>query len=326
MKFKIRFADQLVGIFIVLSLASLVAVVVLLGKSQRWFSKDYSFHTLLPSATGLSQNMPVQYKGFTIGSVKKFYLADSDDVEVIFIIHEEYHDRIKKGSMVEVMISPIGLGNQFLLHPGRGDQLEEGAFVPVAGSAEARELIRLGLAPEPRHDDSITLLLNRVSSILAQVDEALGPGSNTTEIGKIVGSLKDTLAGVESIPKTVEEILGELEPVLASINTVLANVNTITAELADPENLLFTVLDTKKDVYVNLVSSLGSISSLLDNLDRTLGGQLPQVAGLIMELRTTVKNADDVLVSLTNNPLLKRGVPDRVEGQSGGTNPRDIRF
>ena len=123
MKFKIRFADQIVGFFIVLSLVSLAFVIVMLGKSQRWFVKDVSFSTILQSAGGLSKNMAVQYRGFTIGNIKNFYLNDNDEVEVIFSIYKEYKDKVKKGSIVEMMISPVGLGNQFLFHAGRGDPL-----------------------------------------------------------------------------------------------------------------------------------------------------------------------------------------------------------
>jgi len=330
MKFKIRFADQIVGIFIILSLVSLVAVIVLLGRSQRWFANDISYTTILPSATGLSKNMPVQYRGFGIGNVKSFYLTESDDVEVIFSIFEEYRDRMKLGSMVEIMVSPVGLGNQFLIHTGRGELLPEGAFVPVVGSAQARELVRQDLAVEPHHDDSISLMMNRVSSILAQIDEALGQGSDITEIGKILGSLLRTLTGVEALPIMVENMLSDLMPtienILAELEPVMKNINDILAQVNDPDGLLFKVLDTEEDVYVSLVSSLGSISSILDNLDKTAASQLPHIAGMIMELRTTLRTADDVLVSLTNNPLLRKGVPERVETQSGGTTPRDIQF
>jgi len=340
MKFKIRFADQIVGFFIVLSLASIAFVIVMLGRSQRWFAKDISYTTILSSAGGLSENMSVQYRGFTIGNVKTFFLNDNDDVEVIFVIHEEYGDRVKMGSMVETMVSPVGLGNQFLFHPGRGELLAEGSFIPAVGSAQARELIRQGLASELHHDDSITLLLNRASSVmdelnkfLIQLNEAVGPGSDETDIGKIIGSVKRTLADVETLPGTVNDVASGaikiIEELQAELAPILANINGVTTELNDPEGLLYSVLDTDKDVYQGLVKSLGSISGILDNLDRTVAfipGQLPQLAGLIMDLRVTIKTAEDVLVALTNNPLLRRGIPDKPETQGSGTGPRDIRF
>ena len=333
MKFKIRFADQIVGFFIVLSLVSIVFVIVMLGKSQRWFSKDASFHTILPTAGGLSKNMAVQYRGFTIGNIKDFYLTNNDDVEVVFSIYEEYKNRIKQGSMVEMMISPVGLGNQFLFHAGSGNVLAENALVPVVGSAQANELIRQGLAVDPRHDDSISLIMNRASSVLdelnktiVQVNEALGAGTDATELGKVVLSARKIIQGAEGLPRTADKTISDIN---AELKPILANINAISAELSDPNNLLFSVLDTDKDVYANLVKSLNSISGILDNLDKTMAfvpGQLPQVAGLLLQLRTAVKSAEDVMVALANNPLLRGGIPQQVETQGSGTSPRDLRF
>jgi len=332
MKFKIRFADQIVGLFIVFSLVSLVFVTVMLGRSQRWFARDVSFYTTMQTAGGLSRNMPVQYRGFTIGNVRHFYLFN-DGVTVYFTIHEEYRDRARLGSTVEMLSSPIGLGNQFLFHPGRGEELPEDSFVPVLGSPQARDLIRRGLAVEPQHDDSIAIIMSRANSVLdelyrtlAQVNEAFGTGTDDTELGLIAGSLRRTMAGAEALPQTVTQLIDRVNEDLVSI---LSNINTLTTELADPDGLFFAVLDTDGEVYTNLLESLGSIASILENLDRAAAfvpAQLPQIAGLIMDLRGTMRTAEDVLVALTNNPLLRRGVPGRPETESGGVNPRNIRF
>jgi phospholipid/cholesterol/gamma-HCH transport system substrate-binding protein len=347
MKFKIRFADQVVGFFIILALASVVFIIIMLGRSQRWFAKDYAFRTILLSATGLSKNMPVQYKGFTIGNVETFHLTGTDEVEVIFVIHDLYLDRVKKGSLVELMVSPVGLGNQFLFHAGKGEEfLASGDFVPAVGSELARAYVQQGLASVPHHDDSISLLLNRASSVLDEIDQVTVQvkdafqGSEETTIGQIVGGVNRTIAGAETLPGTVnktaadlikdiDDLKAMLEGELERINPIIADVNALSSKLNDPDGLVYTVLDTDEEVYTNLVSSLNSVSSILQNLDRTAAfvpGQLPQIAGLIMDLRVTMKTAEDVLIALTNNPLLRGGIPERVETQSSGTSPRDIQF
>jgi phospholipid/cholesterol/gamma-HCH transport system substrate-binding protein len=327
MKFNIRrFADQIVGVFIILSFVALAVVIVLLGKSQRWFAKDVAFSTVFSSAGGLSRNMAVQYKGFTIGSVKSFRMTDDDNVEVIFVINEEYSDRVKRGSLVELQVSPIGLGNTFQFYAGKGDVLEEGSFIPPFGSARARELERQGLVGEFQRDDSISVLMSRINSILGSLDVALGEGTDETEIGNIIGSLNRTLAGVEVLPKSLENTINALTH---QLEPILANLSALTGELNDPDGLIYTVLDTDKEFYTNLVEILGSVSSLLNSLDRTIGfipTQLPQVAGLLSDLRTTMKAAEDVLVALTNNPLLRGGVPARVDSQNTDISPRGIRF
>ena len=338
MKFKIRFVDQIVGVSIIFSLLALGFVTVMLGRSQRWFANDVSFTTALPTAGGLSRNMPVQYRGFTIGNVSSFRLTEDSNVEVVFFIYEEYRDRAREGSLVEMMISPIGLGNQFLFHAGRGALLPEGAFIPIAGSAEALELVRLGLAEEPRHDDSISLIMARVNSmmddlglIVANVSEALGEGSDATEIGRMLGSLQRTLAEAEALPQTVNYAViaatAALDELQTEITPILANVGVITEELTRPDGILFTVLDTEGEVFQYLLESLASVTGILENLDRVtafLPSQLPHIAGLIIDLRTTMATAEEVLVALTNNPLLRGGVPERPLTRDTG--PRNVRF
>jgi len=43
MKFRIRYADQLVGVFLLLAVLAIAVILVFLGINQRWFAKDYQF-------------------------------------------------------------------------------------------------------------------------------------------------------------------------------------------------------------------------------------------------------------------------------------------
>ena len=48
MKFKIRFADQIVGFFSLLALALLFGFIFALGASQKWFVKKNIYYTYFP--------------------------------------------------------------------------------------------------------------------------------------------------------------------------------------------------------------------------------------------------------------------------------------
>jgi phospholipid/cholesterol/gamma-HCH transport system substrate-binding protein len=329
MKFKFRFADQIVGFFVIFALVSVCFVIIMLGRSQRWFAKDVEYFTVLSSANGLSLNMPVQYKGFSIGSIKSFYLSDDDNVEVRFQIHEEYRDRARQGSVVDMQVSPIGLGNSFIFHSGKGDVLDEGVFIPVVGSREAREFSRQGLSDAPRHDDSITSIVTQVSTLLESLNRiamelsiALGRGSDRSQIGKIVGSVQKTLSEVEDLPVSVDRLI---ENINRDIGSILSNLNDITGELNKPDGFLYSVLDPEKEVYVSLTKSLASLSGLLDNLDKATAFLPGELVGIITELRGTLRVAEDTLTALTNNPLLRGGVPSRPE-ETGSTGTRGISF
>jgi phospholipid/cholesterol/gamma-HCH transport system substrate-binding protein len=335
MKLTIRFADQIVGALIILALGILIFVIFMLGSSQRWFSRDYNFRTYFNSATGLSQNMAVLYRGFTIGRVRNIRLAEDDRVEVHFTIFDTYIDRVRNGSLVEILISPIGGlgGNQFMFYPGTGVELvSEWSLIPAVSSTEGKRLQAIGLAIRPERDDSLNNILNRAGTLLSTLNDTIAEfqGSDQSDLGRIVRNMGTASAGLPAIvEKFPQDLAQRLDSLVAQIEPTLDNLHLLSDKLADPEGSLMLVLDSSGEVYTDLSDSLNSISLTLRNLEKTsdfIPSQLPQVAALLSELHTALKTAEDVLVALTNNPLLKRGIPEHREVQAGGMRSRDVEF
>lgn len=339
MKFSIRFADQIVGALIILALGMLIFVIFMLGSSQRWFSRDYYYKSYFPSAIGLSQNMAVQYKGFTIGHVKSIKLVD-DHVEVRFTIFDTYIDRVREGSIVEVIVSPIGAlgGNQFLFYPGTGmEQIPEGTAIPIANSPEGRRLLAVGLANRPEQDDNINNIINSVgttitglNSLIAEVQEALFTGTDKTSLGRTMGGVEAAATGLQ---KMAEKLPDDLENTIAGImvelEPLLKNLRQFSDEIADPDGTVAAILDTEGDVYQELLKSLNALSGNLENLETTTGfipSQLPQFGLILSDLHGALQTFEDVLVSLTNNPLLKKGIPEHNESKTGGVHTRNMEF
>jgi phospholipid/cholesterol/gamma-HCH transport system substrate-binding protein len=309
----------------------------MLGSSQRWFSRDYQFKTYFSSATGLSKNMNIQYKGFTIGKVKTFDLSEDDRVEVRFVIFDTYKDRVRYGSLVEILVNPIGLGNQFMFYSGTGTELvPEGETIPAVNSSDGKRMLASGQAVLPDRDDTINIIMNRVNTVLdtlngtlMEVQEAF-VGTERTTLGRAMADVEMAASGLnvmsQQMPKSLDELVGGIT---SDLGPILANLNALTTKLADPEGSVMSVLDAEGDIYTDLLASLDAISGTLRNLERTsefIPSQLPQVAALLSDLHTTLKTAEDVLISLTNNPLLKRGIPERRETRTGGARPRDLDF
>jgi len=307
MRFSIRFADKIVGTLVIIALALLIFVVFMLGKNQRWFVHDKQYKTYFSSASGVSHNMAIQYKGFTIGHVKKIKLAEDDNVEVSFNIFEEYNDRVREGSMVELQASPIGLGSSFVFYPGKGKQLAEGVTIPEINSAEAKQLISSGLAERTETSDRINAIINQVNSLLASLNTSLGEKDDDgkTSLNRVIAELEETAMGINDI---VSSISRRIDPILGNVETIL-----------EPEG----------DVISNITDILRSISGVADSIDKTIAvipENLPQIKILLSDLHSTLVEAEKMIVSLNNNPLLKGGIPEIKETGPGGANPRNIEF
>ena len=321
MKFPIRFVDQIVGAFIILAVGIIIFVIFMLGSNQRWFSRDYYFYTYFPSASGLSQNMAVQYKGFTIGRIKSIRLDEDDQVEVRFSIFDTYIDRVREGSLVEVQVSPIGalMGNQFVFHPGTGTELiPEGATIYAVGSEEGKELLENGPAQRSAGDDSIGNIINSVGTTIATLNDLLADVQDSTDRT----SLGRTMGSIESAAEDLKKIMAQLEP-------ALKNIKDFSDLVADPNGSVAKVLDSDGKVFTDITASLDAVSGTLKNLEKTsdfIPEQLPQLAAGISEVRSALVVFEEVLVALTNNPLLKQGVPERKETKTGGSQTRDLEF
>jgi phospholipid/cholesterol/gamma-HCH transport system substrate-binding protein len=343
-KFRIRFTDQIVGFFVIVAIAALVFVVILIGGKQRWFVQDPTYKTYFSSANGLGQNMAIIYKGFPIGNVKSFVLTDDDEVEVVFSIYREYSGRVKQGSLVDLNVSPIGLGNSFVFYPGLGEELlAENSYIPTVSSPEGQTYIQLKISSVPEKNDSITNILSyaeeitkNLNVVLLDIQSAL-EGTDQTSLGRTLGGVEATVVGASALPAALDGTLAGVNDILASLQVqlnetlanlqpILTNVSALTGTLNEPDGLVYSALDTNGPIYTGLVKTIDSISAMIKNLDDTtklLPGQLP---GILLEVRNALKSVNDLLISLENNPLLKNGIPAQVETQSSGTNPRDVEF
>jgi phospholipid/cholesterol/gamma-HCH transport system substrate-binding protein len=333
MRFRVRFADQIVGILTIAALLGVIVVIFILGSHQRWFARDYRYKAYFESAVGLSANMPVLYKGFTIGNVKNVHLTESDTVEVTIAIFDSYVDRVREGSLVALNVSPIGLGNQFLFYAGLGSRiLDEGETIPIVHSPEAKSLEARGIAAVPPSEEGISLLLARTTVLVENIDalvlqmQRAFAGETETSLGRIVLGAEDTLGSVSGM---AEDLRVSLAGILEEVRPMVANLETVSEALADPQGTVAAVLDGSGPVYTNLEASLKSITGILWNLEKAsdfIPAKLPEIAGILSDLQTALETAQDVLTALTNNPLLKRGVPGRVQTRTTGAGSRDVSF
>jgi ABC-type transporter Mla subunit MlaD len=117
MKFKIKYADQIVGALSIIAIAALILIAFLIASTQKWFVKKHNYYTKVSSANSISEGMSLQYKGFGIGKVKKINLGDDDNVVVHFYVLDEYIDRVSEGSIVELIALK---GNKVVVKKNKG--------------------------------------------------------------------------------------------------------------------------------------------------------------------------------------------------------------
>jgi phospholipid/cholesterol/gamma-HCH transport system substrate-binding protein len=339
MKFRIKHADKIVGFFVVFAALALAAGIVFLGANQRWFSKDIRFATRFSSASGAQAGTAIMMRGFQVGKVIKVELNDRNEVDAAFVIYDTYYPKAKEHSILELATSPIGLGTQLLFHPGKGEALlEPGSFVPLADSPEGIDLIDQGLVDIPVKDDTVTRLLAGLNPLienanktvvtinrtLTEINRALA-GQSSGPLGDIVNEASSAATRADAM---VADVSRQADELLGQANAIARNLEGATAALRDPTGLVPRLLDAKGSVktlldddnalYDRISSSVGELQDTLANIQSItteLSRQMPSISLTIDEGRAAIKQAQDVLTGLRNNPLLKGGIPESPQRQ-----------
>ncbi len=319
MKFRFRFADQIVGVFVLTAIAGLAAILILIGANQRWFAKNYMYWSKFSSAIGLNVGTPVKLRGFEIGQVKSISLSADNTVNIEFYVYDTYYEKITPNSVMEISSNPLGLGGGLLFHIGKagGDPLPEFSYIPSLDTDEGKALVREGLVDLPKGEDII-------NSLLAKADESL------FSLNQLIVSLDNAVSGESSGP--LGEILtnmavttDELNALLVDLQAIASHVEKTSAAFEDPTGLVKTLLDPRGSVATLLdddnrlydqiaatVEELSAIVSELVEFSVYLNSSQPQITGLLEKGRVTLDQSNAVLEALKNNPLLRGGVPEQA--------------
>ncbi len=348
MKLKIKLADQIVGLFVMIAIAALCAILILLGANQRWFAKDYFFTSEFNSGQSLKEGMPISLKGFQIGAVDEITLQEDNNVGIVFHIYDTYYEKITANSVLELAGNPLGLGGGLLFHPGKstGELITEGEKIPSLDFAEGLRMIKRGLVERPEGGDAITQILNSLGPLLSNVNSTVLTLNDT--LGAVNQGLNgDTATPVGGILVEADALIGQLNGLLEEINLSIAgtmnnitnitgNIDTMTADptglaidLLDPQGSVATLLNDENQIYNQIDSILNEINLALNQLQQFtvyLNSSQPQITGILDQGQDALEKGQEVLEGLTNNPILRGGITEQADQASTFQGYRDEDF
>ncbi len=316
MRFRIRFADQIVGAFLLLVLLGAGAALVLVGANQRWFAKNYSFRSRFPTGDGLSVGMPIFLKGFQIGKVSDIRLNDDNEVDVVFYVEDTYYPKVKPDSLLQITTSAIGLGSTLRFLPGSNKlpPVPENSFIPDYDSPEGSALVEARKVDVPRDEDVIGSVIGKLNPILDDtrqtilqirrvadsVDAALAGRGGPA--GTMVADLSTTPARVN---KAVDDITGRVDTLLDRVGVISDNLNAVALQTrgvigdfstnldAISKNLRVMTDDLKntQGLAKRLLDPKGSIDTFLNDsnaLYNQVDAAIKSANGIITQIRSFV--------------------------------------
>ena len=302
MKFKIKYADQIVGTLSIIAFIALIFIIFLIGSTQKWFVPKHNYYTVISSAANISVGKSITYKGFEIGKIKSFSLDATDNVVVNFYITDDYRSKAVKNSIIEILTSP--LGSSVIFYPGNSlDYLPDNSYVPERSSERAKELIKYKMVSVVEQTDSLNTILAMATTLVGDIDT-------------LVKQINIALEGRENTQLT--RTITQINEILENINEITSDASGIVPKLLEDENSQGSIAN----VLMQLDSTMGEINSITTSVD----GNMPGVTILISQMQTLLKQMQDVMEGLKNNPLLKNGISEKPEKESAAPKLREDNF
>lgn len=302
MKFKIKYADQIVGILSLIAIIALIFIIFLIGSTQKWFVPKHNYYTIISSASNISAGKAITYKGFEIGKIRSFTLDESDMVRVNFYITDDYRSKAVKNSIIEILTSP--LGSSVVFYPGNSlDYLPDNSYVPERSSDRAKELIKYKMVSVVEQTDSLNTILAMATTLVGDIDT-------------LVKQINIALEGKENTP--LAYTIAQVNEILEHINEITADSNGIVPKLLEDENSQGSIANVLKQLDI----TMGDINSITSSVE----GNMPGVSIMISQMQTLLKQMQDVMEGIKNNPLLKNGISEKPEKENAAPKLREDNF
>ena len=315
MRFRIRFSNQIVGLFVVTALVLVAAFIVALGINQRWFEQKHEYYSEFTTARGLTPGLAVSFRGFQIGQVRSVALTEDDTVRVTLSISDRHIDRITEHSVLQLQTNPLGIGGGLLLHRGRvdGEPLPPESLIPAWGSPRGVALRQAGLVETAAEGDIINELLEELPVILANVNHATTTGTQLLEqLQQMVAA--DATGPVPDLIRNADQMTVELRSLLALTGSLAENLRPLTEELRRPEGAVVRLVGPELDEALEKINrTLGHI----EELSGFAAGSTPQIRALLYESRDALETGHAVLHGIRNNPLIRGGIQPRETPATG---------
>lgn len=323
MEFKFRHTEKIVGGFVFIALAVLIAGIVLIAFSQKLWVKTYTFRTRLAEATGLSTASTLSFKGYEIGRVKRFRLNEENTIDVEFEVYEEFREKMVPGSVIYRQVNPVtGKTSLILLYPRslsielawRGEDTiaqEEGSLIYSLDMREGQ--LQLENDMVEKSGDTLSIIFEDTRDFISHLREEfqLKKDSFKTAFGQL-GDFAQSLANNKTIFDRLNLLL---DPARGPVFTTLARFNQISQGLQQATNQLNELLANYKnpDGLANKILQVDQtkINGMLENINKNLTA-LHRVIQTLQEqaplLAEVLSRTEQTLQAINNNPLLRGGI------------------
>jgi len=284
----------IVGIFVFLGIAILVAGVMTLGGQQKKFVKAIQLKAVFDDIGGLQPGNNVWFSGVKIGTVRKINFYGDSQVEIEMNVEEEVREFIRKDS--KATLSSDGLiGNKIIVIYG-GTTL-----APPVEDGDRLESVM------PLDTDKMMETLQENNKNLVDITNDLKVLTGKLAAGEgIVGAVMTD----STLAENFRAIITNLNRASINSNQMLTDLNKFTSKL-NQEGNLFNDLVTDTTMASELRATVASFRSSATNTE--------ELTAKLSEISSKLEDPNNSLGMLLNDPEFAEYLKSTLENTDSAT-------
>lgn len=284
----------LVGIFVFLGIAILVAGVLTLGGQQKKFVKAIHLKTVFDDIGGLQTGNNIWFSGVKVGTVRKINFYGESQVEIEMNVEKSVAEFIRKNS--KATISSDGLiGNKIIvIYGGSTDSpaVEEGDRLESVMPLDTDQMME-------------TLQVNNENLVEITGDLKVLTSKIANGEGIVGAVMTDSM-----LAQNFKTILVNLDRASSNSVRMINELNAFTAKL-NQKGYLFNDLVTDTTIVTDLRSSMESLKSTAANSE--------ELTQQLKDLTDKLNSTDNSLGMLLNDPVFAESLKSTMENTDSAT-------
>lgn len=259
-RFKFRHVNTLSGTFVLAVVALVVIGVLLSARSQRWFSRTYTFDVLLPEkgSFGLRPGSEIFILGVSAGSIYGIDVGDDGRIRAHAEVRRDFQ-RFLRTDSVATINKGFGFTGDSSMEISRG----------VRGPLPTNE----PTIPCRSTEELSTILEEAITELRAEVTPVVNKAGATLDTwAELAGELKQTQRQLNQLVTRLDGLAAGLEEGKGTAGEILTDT---------------TLMDDTRSLLANANATLGQLQGTITNVDvvvqdlHTSAAPLPQVTGAL---------------------------------------------
>jgi phospholipid/cholesterol/gamma-HCH transport system substrate-binding protein len=308
---RLRYADELVGLLVILAVVLFLGVAFQVGVLSRWFRTTETLRIVLPEkgSAGLSPGADVEVLGIKAGEVRRVVINPDQQMYAEADIEEQARPFIRRDS-VAVIRKRFGVAGAAYIDISRGkDRQLDWSFAVIQGVTERDPTESIGTLIDQVREKVFPILdgLGSTSRGLAELVDNIKKGQGS--IGRLL--VDETLIkGAESTVESVRDSLAKVDPIIADLKDASRDIAQLAKNVGAGQGGVPALLQRMNQILVSLqgvTQDLAKATQHLPPIARNVEGSTSDLPSLLTQTQQTVHDLDLLITQMRGSWLIGGG-------------------